>query len=298
VQHAPEEALVAFGEARAKDRSAEAVCLYRPEYLPGVELWSIRASSRPWIMLYEFYAFCGPDEGSPSWRSVDHVTVGNGRSLRMQAGDLMVAAPGDVSRIAQLSAPLYFHAINVQPHAATAWLAGSAGLGFGRIVQPQLMDSFQRAWRAVESVALDVTEREHHLRSFLAGAFPLLAGKDQPRPGARSGAVKRAREFIDDLHAQSITLSDIAQAAGASVWHLERSFSAALGVPLHTYLQHVRLARAMAMLRRGARSAEASQAAGFADQSHMTRAFRRWLGITPRTFQRAVMPSRARGESP
>jgi AraC-like DNA-binding protein len=141
----------------------------------------------------------------------------------------------------------------------------------------------------VESPLLDVTEREHYLRSFLALGFAAASSQGLP-VGEQTcvRGVRRARELIHDRSSERLTVAEIARAAGCSVYHLERSFCAVTGLAVHAYLQQVRLARAMAMLRQGTRSAEASQATGFADQAHMTRAFRKWLGVTPRAFQRAT----------
>ena len=60
-----------------------------------------------------------------------------------------------------------------------------------------------------------------------------------------------------------------------------RAFAAAFGLPPHAWALQQRLARAEALLAQGAVLADAAAASGFADQSHMTRAFRRFRGYTP-----------------
>ena len=68
-----------------------------------------------------------------------------------------------------------------------------------------------------------------------------------------------------------------------------RGFARAVGVTPHAYLlqQRVRLARRL--LSAGRRPIEAAAEAGFADQSHLTRAFRRQLGVTPARYRAAVV---------
>ena len=56
----------------------------------------------------------------------------------------------------------------------------------------------------------------------------------------------------------------------------------------HAYLVQRRLAVARGLLDAGTGIADAAAAAGFADQAHLTRLFRRSLGFTPAVYARAV----------
>ena len=60
-----------------------------------------------------------------------------------------------------------------------------------------------------------------------------------------------------------------------------------LGMTPHAYLVQRRLALARSLLAGGQSIAEAATAAGFADQAHLTRVFRRCLGYTPAAYARA-----------
>lgn len=63
---------------------------------------------------------------------------------------------------------------------------------------------------------------------------------------------------------------------------LRRDMVAAVGLPLRTLAGVLRFQRAMALLATGAVSiSEAAAVAGYADQAHMTREFRRFGGFTP-----------------
>jgi len=108
--------------------------------------------------------------------------------------------------------------------------------------------------------------------------------------------VQRAVRFIDEHHARDIGLSDIAKAANYSVFHLARLFKRSIGVPPHQYLIQARVRSAHALLSMGAGSpslAEIAAACGFNDQSHLTRHYKRVLGVTPgRMRRRTVSNSR------
>jgi AraC-like DNA-binding protein len=269
-------------------REHERVVVRRPVYLPGVEIWSVRGSARLWTMLYECHSFSSQDHGNPFWHETRNTLRVRRGTIILGGHHLLLGAPGEVSR--QLRAcTTPFHAINVFPEAAAEYLPEPHGSSLRALDDERAYQLFTRAWRAVEAPDLDVCERESHMRAFLACAFALTT--DTGTPASVNGcerSIKRAREFMHDHYAESLALADIARVAERSVWYLERSFVAAVGVPIHVYLCHVRLARAMELLRRGERPSQVSSAAGFSDQAHMTRTFRRCFGLTPKLYQSAA----------
>lgn len=100
-------------------------------------------------------------------------------------------------------------------------------------------------------------------------------------------AMERVRcRLADDLH-QVPTLAELAQDAGLSRFQLLRHFSRCHGLPPHAWLLQARIHRARHHIAAGATLADAAAAAGFADQSHMTRAFSRHCGYTPGAWRDA-----------
>ena len=84
--------------------------------------------------------------------------------------------------------------------------------------------------------------------------------------------------------AESISLEELAKAAGLSPFHFARLFKAATGHPPHDYHIRLRVDRAQELLRTRAREwnlAAIASECGFADQSHFSRQFKRVVGITP-----------------
>lgn len=66
-----------------------------------------------------------------------------------------------------------------------------------------------------------------------------------------------------------------------------RGFVRATGLTPHAYLMQRRIGLARRLIARGLPLAEAAAASGFADQSHMTRAFGRAYGLSPGAYARA-----------
>lgn len=97
-------------------------------------------------------------------------------------------------------------------------------------------------------------------------------------------AVVQARSYIDSHFGESIKLADISAVCGISAFHLIRSFRASIGMPPHAYLTQVRANRAREMLVRGEQVSSVAYSCGFADQSHLTRVFKKIFGITPGAY--------------
>jgi AraC-like DNA-binding protein len=97
-------------------------------------------------------------------------------------------------------------------------------------------------------------------------------------------SIRQAKALLDDDPAAATTLADLAAASGLSRFQVVRAFSEATGMTPHAYLIQRRVKVVRRMIARGTPLADAAFAGGFADQSHMTRAFVRAYGITPGAY--------------
>lgn len=94
-------------------------------------------------------------------------------------------------------------------------------------------------------------------------------------------SVARAVEQLRDDPARDVSLADLAATAGLNRFQILRAFRRAMGLTPRAFLIQQRLQLARRLIRTGCTPADAAAAAGFADQSHLTRLFRRTFGITP-----------------
>lgn len=95
---------------------------------------------------------------------------------------------------------------------------------------------------------------------------------------------RRLRDLLDDRLTAPVTIAQAAAQLGAHPSHLVRSFSQSYGIAPHQYVISRRIDRARHLLVDGHRPAEVAALAGFHDQAHLTRHFRKLLGITPAVF--------------
>ena len=129
------------------------------------------------------------------------------------------------------------------------------------------------------------------LRAALAGLLRAHA-----RPGGRAGAergpyrspaaVRTVRDLLAGRLADPPSLDDLARESGMSPFALVRAFRAETGLPPHAYVNHLRVRLARRLLDGGVAPADVAAAAGFADQAHLTRHFKRVVGVPPRAYQR------------
>jgi AraC-like DNA-binding protein len=107
-----------------------------------------------------------------------------------------------------------------------------------------------------------------------------------PPAGREDRAVRVALALLADQPERNVSLDELALAAGVDKYRLLRAFRAQVGMPPHAWLVARRLRLARRMLEGGSAIAETAAATGFADQSHLTRHFRRSLGFTPGAYRR------------
>ncbi len=129
-------------------------------------------------------------------------------------------------------------------------------------------------------------------QGYFAFARSLFARHVGGRPaavvvGRETQAVRRARDYLDDHLDERVSLADIAAAAGLPAYRLYRAFERGTGMTPHDYQRQARIRLAIELIRRGRSLAETAAAAGFADQAHLTRSFRRRMGVTPGAYRAA-----------
>ncbi|MFF0415865.1 AraC family transcriptional regulator [Kitasatospora sp. NPDC004745] len=117
-----------------------------------------------------------------------------------------------------------------------------------------------------------------HLRPRPAGSEP------SPRPGV----AQDLRDLLDERLLDGTTLQEAGGVLHAHPAHLVRAFSAAFGLAPHQYVTSRRVDLARRLLLDGRPPSEVATAAGFYDQSHLTRHFKRVCGVTPGRYARTA----------
>jgi len=112
--------------------------------------------------------------------------------------------------------------------------------------------------------------------------LPLPEPSPPNRAGLSPARTHRICEYIKSNLDQNISLEALAKMAGLSLNHFARSFKQTVGMPPHYYVLQRRIEYAQHMLRNTELPlSEIALSAGFSDQSHLARHFRRITGTSP-----------------
>ncbi|MFF9454718.1 AraC family transcriptional regulator [Streptomyces flaveolus] len=96
---------------------------------------------------------------------------------------------------------------------------------------------------------------------------------------------RRLRELLDERVVEGVGLEEAGGLVSAHPAHLVRAFSTAYGIAPHQYLMSRRVDLARRLLLAGHAPADVAGATGFYDQAHLTRHFKRLVGVTPGRYR-------------
>ncbi len=223
--------------------------------------------------------------GQRSWSGVG--------TVRALAGDVIMVNPGEIHDGAPLDGGAReWRIIYLDPAVVTREAEEEFG-GPAEIVRPvatdpllarlvkELFDSFTPAH-------LDHLDREERLLRSIVWLFR-KHGMAKFLSSGRSPSVIRAVERIDSAPESHVSLAELAALVGLSRFQLLRAFSRELGITPYAYVIQRRVILAQRFLANGQPLVQAAIQAGFSDQSHMTRAFVRQVGVTPSYYRAAFI---------
>ncbi|MBG6093617.1 AraC family transcriptional regulator [Actinomadura viridis] len=122
----------------------------------------------------------------------------------------------------------------------------------------------------------------------------LLAHAAPSRTGTAAldiDAMRRVRALLAEDPTAPHPAAELEAVTGLDRWSVARQFRASFGTSPSRFRTMRRLDLARELILRGRRPADAATAAGFADQAHLTRMFRRAYGVTPGAWAAAVRPA-------
>jgi AraC-like DNA-binding protein len=265
---------------------AEHADFIRPEGLNGVEALHARFVKHEYL-----------PHSHPTW-TVAVMRAGAARfevdatRQRADRGELFVLEPEAVhTGMAAVPEGWGYQVLYLDPSLLHEWAErdGSAPRAARWVVfrDPGLRDALLRVHASLAAGA-DGLERDElvvdavsALRVHLRPAPPALPG------GAEHAAVRRARSYLADRWDRPVALAELAAYAGLSRFELVRRFRQQTGLTPHAFQRNLRVMHARTMLRAGDPIVEVAAACGFADQPHLTRTFRRAVGVTPGRFAAA-----------
>ncbi|MFJ4790695.1 AraC family transcriptional regulator [Streptomyces sp. NPDC088794] len=216
-----------------------------------------------------------------------------GGHIRTGPGSIVVLAPGEI-HTGGPGSPTDGYAYRALYAEPTLLTEGTVG-GIPHFREPLLDDpelaSALLLTHSELSACPDPLEAESRL-PWLLTALARRHSTSRPTCDQAPGADAIARAVRDRLADELLdppSLFSLAADLDLSRYQLLRAFRTATGLPPYAWLAQHRVSRARRLLDTGLRPAEVAPLVGFADQAHLTRWFRRVLGVTPAVYRSSVL---------
>lgn len=213
-----------------------------------------------------------------------------GSSWIVPGHTLILAEPGELHAVESVDGAFDVLVLFVDMDTVSALQRGEAsalkrGLSFkGPLTRDR---ASLRAFRALASAlaeptsaSLLVEERVLSVVDAISRAY--VARVPVEARSADYEAIRRAREMLHDAYLERVTLDALAAESGLPKGRFLRSFRRLVGISPHAYQVHLRVDHARRLLAGAGDIADAASSAGFFDQSHFHRHFKRLHGVTDR----------------
>lgn len=264
------------------------VTVWRPWQLKSLELFQAVSTSGPSCqqLTQEYRLVCIHSGAAHHQYRNTRDQVVNGTFFVIEPGETLSYQPKDST----------FHCLFIDP----AWLQQFAAEQL-QWEQPLphfpshgLFDpSLSHALRDLATRSLAPTSRLQQEETLVHLFAPLLLSHAEdagalPQLGWEHPAIKRTKVYLEDHHAEEVTLQELAEVVNMSPFHLSRTFSQTVGLPPHAYQTKLRLARAKTLLAQGFDVGYVAHETGFFDQSHFTQQFKRHYQVTPGSYRKTA----------
>lgn len=266
----------------------ETVSFRRRSDLDGVEVRSVCNSSRAWQYYTTDFEFHAPS----SWHGeIWH----RRRQTTIQPGSVLCAHPGEVLVVRRVVVPGSGSSIAIDAQLLEAWVSELCQSRRQFQLRPfaHMSERLRRRLSYVFNLfqpGPSTLEVQSALLEFVETMVAELVDESAVRPTRSESdwhAAERVRECLQQDTSAAMDLSTLAVRTGLSRFQALRIFKRRYGLPPHMYQLRVRLGLAQKALRDGLQPAQVAAKYGFVDQSHLTRHFKRLIGVTPAQYVRA-----------
>ena len=156
------------------------------------------------------------------------------------------------------------------------------------IDEPAWYDGYCRMAACLLDPRRDLLDKQSEVVEYLSALMHRVAGQPtQPLP-MPPALLRELAAYLDAHAAQDVSLDALCQRSGYSPGHLIRAFRQHFGLTPHAYLINRRIQLGQRELKQGTPIAEAALNAGFSDQPHFQRTFKRLVAATPNQYRRSL----------
>ena len=213
------------------------------------------------------------------------------RKYTVEPGDLLLFNPRDNHTCEQIDGrTLDYRCINVHPETMSKAAFEITGKDYLPYFSPAVIFHSELA-SLLRELHMIIMEEEKDFRKEEIFFFLLeQLIKEFSEEGIEPSLAEENREtriicnFLEENYMKNITLDELSELTGLSKYYLLRSFTKQKGISPYRYLETIRIDRAKKLLEKGVLPIEAALQTGFADQSHFSNFFKKFIGLTPKQY--------------
>ncbi|MEA4872656.1 MAG: AraC family transcriptional regulator [Synergistaceae bacterium] len=213
------------------------------------------------------------------------------REYTVEPGDLLLFNPRDNHTCEQIDGrTLDYRCINVPPETMSKAVFEITGKEYLPYFSPAVIFHSELA-SLLRELHMIIMEEERDFRKEEIFFFLLEQLIEEfSEEGIKQSGQEENREtkiicsFLEKNYMKNITLDELSELTGLSKYYLLRSFTKQKGISPYRYLETIRIDRAKKLLEQGVLPIEAALQTGFADQSHFSNFFKKFIGLTPKQY--------------
>ena len=213
------------------------------------------------------------------------------REYTVEPGDLLLFNPRDNHTCEQINGgTLDYRCINVPPETMSKAAFEITGKEYLPYFSPAVIFHSELA-SLLRELHMIIMEEEKDFRKEEIFFFLLEQLIEEfSEEGIEQSGPEENREtkiicnYLEKNYMKNITLDELSGLTGLSKYYLLRSFTKQKGISPYRYLETIRIDRAKKLLEQGVLPIEAALQTGFADQSHFSNFFKKFIGLTPKQY--------------
>lgn len=209
-----------------------------------------------------------------------------GKSYQAIPGDLMLLNPDEAHSSKSIGTE--YRVFHIHPQTLSQIVDEVSGRNFPLPYFSNPIVSDPRLFRSLLVLHVKLEQRLsalEHESEFLSVMGLLLKRhsnhSDSPGLGKEPERLKLVLDYLKSHYTDNVSLSRLASIADLSPFYLLRVFHQRIGVPPHEYQTQLRVSHARRLICKGFTISQAALQAGFFDQSHFSRNFKRIVGVSP-----------------
>jgi AraC-like DNA-binding protein len=176
----------------------------------------------------------------------------------------------------------WFHFRGGNTQAYCDLLFEDKGCLFGKTSAMKVSRQFDQIMTLLKDGVID----DHDTGACIQSIFTALAETGDKTEYEKSAAIRKSIFYMQEHYARELLVSEIADAAGMSIFHFSRIFRQYTGNTPHDYLFGIRMTHAKRLLTGTDKPVESiALHSGFSSLSHFGRAFKKFTGLTPSEFR-------------